>query len=109
MPDNLSILLEGYRKAIVQILGNHLNRIILYGSYARGDFRPDSDMDIMILADIQPEEISNYANKIYDITYDFEMQYEVEINPSIQSIQTYEQWKSVYPFFINIEKDGVAV
>ena len=109
MPDNLSILLEGYRKAIVQILGNHLNRIILYGSYARGDFRPDSDMDIMILADIQPEEISNYANKIYDITYDFEMQYEVEINPSIQSIQTYEQWKSVYPFFMNIEKDGVAV
>lgn len=109
MPDNLSILLEGYRKAIVQILGDHLNRIILYGSYARGDFRQDSDMDIMILADIQPEEISSYADKIYDITYDFEMQYEVEINPSIQSIQTYEQWKSVYPFFMNIEKDGVAV
>lgn len=67
MPDNLSILLEGYREAIVQILGNHLNRIILYGSYARGDFRQDSDMDIMILADIQSEEISSYADRIYDI------------------------------------------
>ena len=49
------------------------------------------------------------ADRIYDITYDFEVKYEMEINPSIQSIQVYEQWKGVYPFFMNIEKDGVAV
>ncbi|MDE7447088.1 MAG: nucleotidyltransferase domain-containing protein [Lachnospiraceae bacterium] len=109
MPDNLSVLLGGYREAIVQILGNRLSRMILYGSYARGDFKQDSDMDIMILADMRPEEISSYADKVYDVTYDFEMQYGMEINPSIQSIQTYEQWKDVYPFYMNIEKDGVAV
>lgn len=109
MPDNLSVLLEGYREAVALILGERLSRMILYGSYARGDFKQDSDMDIMILADILPEEISGYADKVYDITYDFEIQYGVEINPSIQSMQTYEQWKKVYPFFMNIEKDGVAV
>ncbi len=109
MPDNLSVLLGEYRKAIVQILGNDLRKIILYGSYARGDFNQDSDMDIMILADMPPEEISSYADKIYDVTYDFEMKYEMEINPSVQSMQTYEKWKNVYPFFMNIEKDGVSV
>lgn len=109
MPDNLSSLLGRYREAVVQILGNRLSRMILYGSYARGDFKQDSDMDIMILADIRPDEISSYADKVYDVTYDFEMQYGMEINPSIQSIQTYEQWKDVYPFYMNIEKDGVAV
>ncbi|RKJ37209.1 nucleotidyltransferase domain-containing protein, partial [bacterium 1XD42-8] len=41
--------------------------------------------------------------------YNFEMQYGIEINPCIQSIQIYEKWKHVYPFFMNIEKDGVAV
>ena len=107
--EDLSCLLERYREAVSQILGERLKRIILYGSYARGDFKQDSDMDIMILADIQPEEISNLADRIYDITYDFEVKYEMEINPSIQSIQVYEQWKGVYPFFMNIEKDGVAV
>ena len=101
--------MERYKEAVSQILGERLKRIILYGSYARGDFKQDSDMDIMILADIQPEEISNLADRIYDITYDFEVKYEMEINPSIQSIQVYEQWKGVYPFFMNIEKDGVAV
>ena len=107
--EDLSCLLERYKEAVSQILGDRLKRIILYGSYARGDFKQDSDMDIMILADIQPEEISNLADRIYDITYDFEVKYEMEINPSIQSIQVYEQWKGVYPFFMNIEKDGVAV
>ena len=106
--EDLSCLLERYKEAVSQILGERLKRIILYGSYARGDFKQDSDMDIMILADIQPEEISNLADRIYDITYDFEVKYEMEINPSIQSIQVYEQWKGVYPFFMNIEKDGVA-
>ena len=107
--EDLSCLLERYKEAVSQILGERIKRIILYGSYARGDFKQDSDMDIMILADIQPEEISNLADRIYDITYDFEVKYEMEINPSIQSIQVYEQWKGVYPFFMNIEKDGVAV
>ena len=107
--EDLSCLLERYKEAVTQILGERLKRIILYGSYARWDFKQDSDMDIMILADIQPEEISNLADRIYDITYDFEVKYEMEINPSIQSIQVYEQWKGVYPFFMNIEKDGVAV
>ena len=76
--EDLSCLLERYKEAVSQILGERLKRIILYGSYARGDFKQDSDMDIMILADIQPEEISNLADRIYDITYDFEVKYEMD-------------------------------
>lgn len=109
MPDKLSGLLAGYRAAIAQILGDRLDRMILYGSYARGDFNQGSDMDIMILADIRPEEVSGYADAVYDVTYDFEVRYELEINPSVQSMQIYEQWKKVYPFFMNVEKDGIAV
>ena len=108
MPDNFSVLLQAYRKAVIGLMGERLNKIILYGSYARGDFRQDSDMDIMILADIPQEEISSYADKVYDVTYDFEMQYGMEINPSVQSLQTYEQWKKVYPFSMTLEKEGVV-
>lgn len=109
MPERLVPLLSGYREAVVQILGERFQRMILFGSYARGDFHKGSDMDIMILADLCPEEVSGYADKIYDITYDFEMQYEVEINPSVQCVRIYEYWKKVYPFFMNVERDGVTV
>lgn len=45
-------LIEQYITKNKKIYGIHLRRIILYGSYARGDFKPDSDIDIMILLDI---------------------------------------------------------
>ena len=109
MPDVLTVLLGSYRDAITEIFGEKLSRIVLFGSYARGDFNQNSDMDIMILADVQPEEISHYADLVYDITYDFEEKYGKEINPCVQSIKTYDQWKNAYPFFMNIEKDGVKI
>lgn len=109
MPDYVSFLLKNYRRDIENIFGVKLYKVILFGSYARGDFRNDSDMDVMILADVRPEDISIYADKVYDITYDYEMKYRIEINPVVQSVQTYNKWKKTYPFFMNIEKDGVAV
>lgn len=45
-------LIEQYIAEIKKIYGTHLRKVILFGSYARGDFRPDSDIDIMILLDI---------------------------------------------------------
>ncbi len=109
MPDYLNMPLGNYRNAVVKIFKDTPVRLILYGSYARGDFHKDSDLDIMILADVAPEEISYYADKVYDITYDFEMEHNLEINPNVQSQQIYNQWKKVYPFFMNIEKDGIFV
>ena len=52
MPGNMQNLIKQYVNEIKQIYGTHLRQIILYGSYARGDFRPDSEIDIMILLDL---------------------------------------------------------
>ena len=53
--------MEQYVSEIKKIYGSHLKEIILYGSYARGDFGPDSDIDIMILLDISDLELKNYG------------------------------------------------
>lgn len=45
-------LIEQYIEAVKKIYGSHVRQIILYGSYARGDFRSDLDVDIMILLDL---------------------------------------------------------
>ena len=47
MPQTIHTLLIQYLSEIQKIYGAHLKSVILYGSYARGDYTPDSDIDIM--------------------------------------------------------------
>jgi predicted nucleotidyltransferase len=49
MPQTMQNLIEQYIAGTKKIYGSYLCKAILFGSYARGDFRPDSDVDIMIL------------------------------------------------------------
>ena len=58
MTDSVQSLLSGYIVELKKIYGRHLQSVILYGSYARGDFTKDSDVDIMILLNLTDEEVT---------------------------------------------------
>ena len=49
MPENIRNIIYRFSQELRRILGDKLTKIIVYGSYARGDFRENSDIDIMIL------------------------------------------------------------
>lgn len=68
MPQVMEQQMKEYVAEIKKIYGSHLKQVILYGSYARGDFGPDSDVDIMILLDISDLEIKNYRHQLSDMT-----------------------------------------
>ena len=51
MPVTIKMLLDQYTEILRKIYGSHLKIVILYGSYARGDYKADSDIDIMIFLD----------------------------------------------------------
>ena len=66
IPKKINSILEEFIEGAKNILGNRMKKIILYGSYARGDYKKDSDIDIMILTDLNDEEISEYRDKIWE-------------------------------------------
>ena len=70
MPKNISKAIDEFVENVKMVLGERLKKIILYGSYARGDYNSSSDIDIMILTDLTDDEIEIYRNKISDIAYD---------------------------------------
>ena len=93
MPQNMRGLLEQYVIYMKEIYGSHLRQVILYGSYARGDFRPDSDVDIMILLDMSDLDLKAYSQKLSYMTYDFNMDHDLDIKPIAKSEEHFENQK----------------
>jgi len=102
-------LLGKYIQEIQKIYGLHLRQIILYGSYARGDFKPDSDVDIMILLDISDLELKQYSQQLSYMTYDFNLDNDVDIKPIAKSESHFKKWTVNYPFYANIQSEGVIL
>ena len=64
MPVAIKMLLDQYTEILRKIYGSHLKTVILYGFYARGDYRADSDIDIMILLDLSDMDIKQPDTEI---------------------------------------------
>ena len=109
MPITTRNLLDQYTEILQKIYGKHLKKVILYGSYARGDYRDDSDIDIMILVKMSDEEIRLVKNDIYDLAFEFEINTGIEISPVIKNEDQYEYWVDTLPFYRNVRDEGVVI
>ena len=109
MPKNVNKEIQEFIKEIQKLLGTRLKKVILYGSYARGDYNKQSDVDIMILTDLSFEEIEDYRDKISDIAYDIELNTGIILSPVIKNIEKYNSRVSFVPFYKNVEKEGVVL
>ena len=109
MPKGTQKILEEFLEEIKQILGNRLKKIILYGSYARGDYDKNSDIDIMILTDLTYEEINKYSLLIWEKCADIEIDRGIVISPLIRNIDNFNSWLNVKPLYMNIVNEGVVL
>ena len=75
----------GFSRQVKDILGDKLSKVILYGSYARGDYRENSDIDIMVLTTLTDDQIMQIKTDIYDLAFDFQMEYGVDISVLIKN------------------------
>ena len=96
MSTSIHTLLEQYVTKLIEIYGSHIKSVILYGSYARGDYTEDSDIDIMILLDISDIEIKKYRHQLSGMTYDYNMDYDLDIKTIAKNE---ENFKKVMKFF----------
>ena len=109
MPKLMQKLMEQYVEAVKKIYGTHVRQIILYGSYARGDFCADSDVDIMILVDMTDLELKAYGQQLSYMTYDFNMEHDLDIKPIAKSEAHFNKWVVNYPLYSNIHIEGVVL
>lgn len=109
MPQALQNLMHQYITEVRKIYGLCLQKIILFGSYARGDYNADSDVDIMILLDISDLELKAYSRQLSYMTYDFNLDNDIDIKPIAKSQAHFNKWSENYPFYNSIRKEGVVL
>ena len=98
---------------ISQLIRHYINAIdpkadvILYGSRARGDERPDSDWDILILTDYSVDLITE--RKFRDKLYDLELETGEPLSIFVYSKSDWLTKQRITPFYENVTQEGVRI
>ena len=79
--------------------------LILFGSYARGDYRDDSDVDLLILVDKDKVSRTDVKRIKYPL-YDIEFETGTIISPMVFSKKDWETKHRITPFYENVVKEG---
>ena len=91
-------------------LGDRLVDLRLFGSVARGDAQPDSDIDILVVVQAAADERGLVEREAVDIAFDVNLTHEVYISPRVltASLLTDPVWGQT-PFLKAVRRESVAL
>jgi uncharacterized protein len=97
-------LLGEIRQRLLAAHGRRLHAVVLYGSEARGEARPDSDIDVLVLLE-RPIDYARDLRTHIDALYDLVLALERFISAKPVDIDAYEA--AAYPLYRSAKTEGV--
>ena len=102
----LSAILQAVRCELSRVLGDQLEAIYLFGSHARGEARPDSDIDLLVVVRGKVD-YWDLIRRTSSIIASLSLQYDVVISRAFVSRNRFERDQS--PFLLNVRGEAVSV
>ena len=106
MTTALGEVLSKVKQALTEVLGEQLIAVRLFGSYARGEARADSDIDLLVLV----RQIDDYVELIRRTSApvaDISLLHDVVVSRTFAVAQDYREQQT--PFFMNVRRESVPV
>lgn len=106
MDPKVENIIAELRAQLQSLYGPRLKKLVLFGSHARGDAEPGSDVDVLVVLE-GPINSWEEIQRTSDIRVDLCLKYEVVVSCVYVVADNYEQEKS--PLMINVRREGLAL
>lgn len=75
----------------------------------RGDYDGESDIDIMILADIDDMDVNVCTRLLYEKIFHLELEHDCVLSLCIVPQDRFNKFKEILPFYRNVAEEGVKI
>jgi predicted nucleotidyltransferase len=103
---HVETILARCRELLAGYYGVRLRKVILYGSAARGDATPESDLDLLVVLD-GPVDVVAEARTLTDLLFPMQLESENYISAKAASVDDYEAGR--LQLYRNVQREGVQV
>lgn len=98
---------KAVKEQLQLLYGDRLAKVILYGSYARGDFHEESDIDFLVV--LKDEEINTGFELRFMNQPIFKISLENDVIISNHPTTLKRLENSQFLFYQNVRKEGIAL
>ena len=104
-PTQKQKLIAEFKTSMQDLYGDRLSRVILYGSYARGDARPDSDIDFLVVLRDGQISTGREIDCITDQVFGLILRYGLDISFLPMSLSRFQEANN--PLLDFVKKEGI--
>ncbi len=108
-PRQLDAITKEMAKCYRNYYGDAIVGIFLYGSYARGDFSTESDIDVTAVVKGKRLDLQKKLKYIWDYSADVGLEHNVVISPTVIPHDEFEMYKNTLPYYMNIQREGKRI
>jgi len=104
---NIIDLLAELENHLKKMYRNKISKIILFGSYAKGDYEPDSDIDIMVL--LKNKDFERYSDELVMIVVELTAKYSILPSIMVECEKEFMKNIDIQSLYKNIENEGIEL
>ena len=106
----LKQILDELIKNVIPIFGEKLKRVILFGSYARGDYDEELDIDVMFLIDDDAQTLNGkYRKSVRRAISKIGLEHDILLCSVLQNEHDFYECVNSIPFCKNVEREGITL
>lgn len=91
------------------VYGDDIVEIVLYGSYARGNYTEDSDIDIVALVRGSREVLQAKLKQVWDVSAELGLENDIIVSPTVVPYDEFMKYKQSLPYYRNIAEEGKKI